>query len=181
MKRAARTLSFLIALTATSFIAAQSDDRNQRTREFVVMGYQGLRIELTSGKGPYLRTLMDLLRTPTEAETKTTDQLKALLKIYPNIMDFADQVIMLGVKTEETAKIMAEVPVPSGPGIATGDKLVNALEHLTRGMAITVTLKTGEKLKGTYAEYTAKRLWIRGAARRSVHLDDILALESPKP
>jgi hypothetical protein len=180
MKPAVKILSLLTILASASVVFGEFSDQGQRTKEFVVMGYQGIQIDLTSGKGPYLRTLLDLLNTPVDAETKTTAQLKSLLKTHSNIMDFADQVVLLGTKAEEVTKAMAEVPVPSGPGIYTGDKLVNALQHLTRGMAVTVTLKTGEQLKGTFVEYSAKRLWIRGADRRVVSLDDILALEAPQ-
>jgi hypothetical protein len=179
MKAAVKTASFLALLTTTALISAHSSDSQPRTREFVVMGYQGIQIDLASGKGPYLRTLLELLQTPADAEIKTIEQLKAAFKTYPNIMDFADQVVLLGTKGEAAAKVMAEVPVPQGSGIYSGDKLVHALEHLTRGMGVKVTLKTGEQLKGTFVEYSAKRLWIRGGTRRAVFLDDILALEAP--
>ncbi len=172
------SVGVFVVLSATS-AWSQTDDQNLRAREFVVMGYQGLRLELTSGTGPYMKTLFDLLRIPSDMEIKTTEQLKMLLKKDTNIMDFADRVVELGQVTRETAQIMADTPVPSGPGIYSGDGLTNALEHLTRGMAVTVTLKTGEQLKGFFSDYNGKRLWLRGASRRTVHLDDILAVEAP--
>lgn len=180
MKPAVKAVFILTATAVTSLAFAQVENQDLRIKEFVVMGYMGVQVDLKSGKGPYLRTLLDLLNTPTDAEAGTLVQLKSLGKKHSNIMDFADQVVLLGRKTGETAKLMAEVPVPSGPGIYTGEKLVNALEHLTRGMEIGLTLKTGEQLKGTFVDYSMKRLWIRGAARRSVSLDDILALEAPQ-
>src|SRR4051794_994041 len=73
----------------------QTDAQKQRVREFVVMGYQGINVELNSKKGPYLTTLMELLGAPSGAETKTRDALMALLKSNPNIMDFADRVAEL--------------------------------------------------------------------------------------
>lgn len=167
-----------VFLTASAW--PLTNDGNLRAREFVVMGYQGLQLELRSGTGPYLTTLFDLLGIPSDMEAKTTEQLKVLLKANTNIMDFADRVVELGQATRETAQIIANTPVPSGPGIYSGDTLVNALEHLTRGMAITVTLKTGEQLKGLFGEYSGKRLWLRGASKRTVHIDDILAVEAPE-
>jgi hypothetical protein len=144
------------------------------------MGYQGIGIDLESGKGPYLRTLLDLLRTPAGEESPTSDRLRNLFKTYPNIMDFADHVIPLISMSVETSTGPARVLIPPGPGVYSGDDVVNALEHLTRGMAITVTLKTGEQLKGTFSEYSSKRLWIRGATRKSVLLEAILAIEAPR-
>lgn len=178
--RIKKVLFILALLSPIAFIYGQPEDRRLRLREFVVMGYQGIQLELSSGKGPYVRTLLELLNTPASAEKKTVDQLKSLVKTHPNIMDFADQVALLeGVASAEAAA-MANVPVPSGPDVFSGDRLTNALEHLTRGMTIKVTLKTGEQLKGTFTDYVGKRLWIRGAARRTVHRDDILAIEAPK-
>ncbi len=182
MNQVRSLISFLfIGLTAYGSVRAQADDQIHRTREFVVMGYHGIQMDLGSGKGPYLRTLNDLLRTPAEAEGKITDQLKTLLKTYPNIMDFADQVVLLVASSSASTPVASmKMPLPSGPGVFSGEKLLSALEHLTRGMEITVYLKTGEQLKGMFAEYSARRLWVRGAARRSVFLDDILALEAPQ-
>ena len=37
-------------------------DSELRTRQFIVMGYQGIATELTIGKGPYLRSLEELLQ-----------------------------------------------------------------------------------------------------------------------
>ncbi len=181
MKPAIRPALMLLALFSLSTLTyGNDDDCRVRIREFVVMGYQGIQIDLMSGKGPYLRTLLDLLKIPTDAEKKTTDQLASLGKANLNIMDFADQVVLLGTEVQASAMAMADVPVPKGPGIYTGEKLMNALEHLARGMGITVTLKTGERLKGMFVDYSARRLWIRGAFRRVVSLDDILALEAPQ-
>lgn len=174
-----RTLfSGLLFLLVSLPLCAQSQDRLERTRQFVVMGYQGIHLELTSRPGPYLKTLLELLETPTDRERKTTEQLKELLKSYPNIMDFADQVVRLQSVVEKEMGAVP-VPVPQGPSIYTGEKMVDALEHLTRGMSVTVYLKTGEQLKGTFSEYTSRRLWLRGAARRTIALDDILAVDAP--
>lgn len=177
-------IGVILAACAVSAVPARggNEDQEQRVRAFVVMGYQGIYGELAAAKGPYVRTLLDLLRTPPEAESRTADQLRALIKRHPNIMDFADQVLLLraGGPSGAAAANAAPAMVPDGPGVYSGEDLVNALEHLTRGMAVTVHMKTGEQLKGTFSDYAAKRLWLRGASRRSIQVDEILALEAPQ-
>src|SRR4051812_26630976 len=74
-------------------ISARPDPR--RARELAVMGYQGLATELGSEHGAYLRSLEELLGVRPEDATVFEGQLRQLLKQYPNIMDFADQVVAL--------------------------------------------------------------------------------------
>lgn len=170
----------LALLPASGVMAATAADQELRIREFVVMGYHGIELELQSKSGPYLRTLLELMGAPAGAEAKLTGELKGLLKARPNIMDFADQVAALRAASPAQATAPAPRPIPEGKNIYSGDRLVNALEHLTRGMEVRVTLKTGEQLKGRFSEYISKRLWLVGAARKSVSLDDISFIEAPE-
>ncbi len=174
-------ISLIFFLVGAGFSAAAIDDQSLRIKEFVVMGYEGIRLELRSGNGPYLKTLTDLLNVPPTDSAKTIDQIRSFSKTFPNIMDFSDQVVALRKEQKGPAGTMeTSIPIPTGPGIYSGNKLENALSHLTRGMNVTVYLKTGEQVKGGFAEYNMRRLWLRGADRRSFLIDDILAIEAPQ-
>ena len=69
---------------------------------------------------------------------------------------------------------------PAGTSTYSGDKLENALNHLTKGMKITVFSKGGGQISGRFDEYTVHQLWITGALRKSFQLDDILAIDAPQ-
>ncbi len=181
----------MLAVIGPAPISAQGDDqtgafgrvdnRAQRTKEFVVMGYEGILFELRSGEGAYLRTLLDLLKTNPDQRTKTIEQTRLLSRTYPNIMDFAEQVMKLHSESAEGASaVETQVLLPEGPNVYSGEKLENALNHLTRGMKITVFSKGGRQFSGRFEEYAVRRLWIKGASRRSFLIDDILAVEAPR-
>jgi hypothetical protein len=167
----------LLPVLFGSVNGAVKNDRSLRTREFVVMGYEGIRSELRKGEGPYLRTLMELLEVPATERDRVQENVRAFAEQSPNIMDFADRVAALAFVPAD-APGQAAVVLPSGPNIVSGAGLENALAHLTRGTPVTVYLKSGERLKGVVVEYSAGRLWLRGADRRSARSADILALES---
>lgn len=174
---------FLLASTVlfvgVPYTQAQSNG-TLRTKEFVVMGYAGILFELRSGEGPYLRTLTDLLKTKLDQRAQVLKQIRSLSETYPNIMDFAEQVIklqqesMAGSHSSETP-----ISLPLGPGIYSGEQLESALNHLTKGMKVTVFSKTGGQFSGQFVEYAVRRLWIQGASRKSFRLDDILAIDAP--
>lgn len=175
----------LVLVTAVPLaygIETNGSDRVLRTREFIVMGYAGLRADLQGGSGPYLRTLLDLLGTPDGQKKVVADRARALLSSYPNIMDFADQVVSLRTvtATESSPGMETVVPPPTGPGISSGTELENTLLHFTRGRAITVFLRDGRQVKGTFVDYDDRRLWLRGADRRSISLDEIIAVAEPQ-
>jgi hypothetical protein len=157
--------------------AAGNDAR--RTREFVVMGYGGIVSELRSGEGPYMRTLLELLKRNADQRTQTIDQIKSLSKAHSNIMDFADEVVKLQLDGP-ARDVDVAIPVPMGPTIYSGDRLENALNHLTRGMPITIFTKGGGRASGQFEEYAAHRLWIKGTAHQSFLLSDIVAVDAPR-
>ena len=166
------------AFLAMTGLCAPGDDGALRTREFVVMGYYGLRSDLEKGAGTYLDTLMALLGAPDEKRGKVADQVRELSRKHTNIMDFADQVLAL--RSAAAAPAEPSVPPPAGPNVISGPGLENALSHFTRGEPVTVYLRTGERLKGVFSEFNARRLWIRGAPRRWVGLDEIAAVQTEK-
>ena len=174
------TIRFMALAAMTSFIcvaarSADAGDAAQRTREFAVMGYEGLAADLDQGDGPYVRTLMELLGVAEADRPRTLERVRAVEKANPNIMDFADAVAALQTSTAAAAAV---VPVPSGPATYAGDRLEGALTHLTRGMKVTVYTRDGGRFAGIFDEYAAGRLWVTGGPRRWFRRDDILAVES---
>jgi hypothetical protein len=179
MKNAGRIGFWLIALAALGFSAASDagvPDQAQRTKEFVVMGYVGLQADLRANGGPYLSTLLDLLGALPSEAASVTDQVRALAEQNKNIMVFAEAVTALQRETAERPE--ASVNLPSGPNVVSGRGLENFLTHLTRATPLNVYLTSGDRLAGVFVEYGTGRLWLRGAARRSVPLKEILAVET---
>lgn len=171
------TLLVLISLRVNGF---SFDEKSQRAKEFIVMGYQGIIFEINSGSGAYIKTLMDLLNVSSDQKEQTLEKVRSLSKSNLNIMDFADQVLLLqGSNSSTLSTSAAVVPIPTGKSIYSGDKLENALNHLTRGMGVTIFAKSGDQYKGRFEEYSVKRLSIRGASKKSFHLNDILAIDAP--
>ena len=179
------TCFLAVAFIMTAFICRATEGNNdaaQRAKEFVVMGYEGIQFELKAGEGPYLKTLTELLNTKPEDHAQTVAHIRSLSSQFPNIMDFAENVVKLRVEPvgrSMDASVPSTPPIPIGPSIYSGDKLANALDHMTRGMRITVFVKTGGRFKGRFEEYTLRRLWILGSSRQSFLLDDILAIDAP--
>lgn len=174
-----------VGLTAadqpTEATAVSHNDGALRTKEFVVMGYQGLMIDLRAGSGPYLSTLIDLLNVVSSEQPDVVTKVRSLAKSYPNIMDFADQILLMQrLNPYQSEAPLTPVVMPTGPSIYSGDKLENALNHLTRGMPVTVYLKNGQQVKGDFIEYDNSRLWLRGETRKSILQRDILAVDAPK-
>ncbi len=125
-----------------------------------------------------MRTLMDLLNIGADDTKKALDDIKVLAKKFPNIMDFADAVLKLRNDVRAEEAIRETVVLPTGPTVYSGDKLDNALNHLTKGMKITVYLKTGQQFTGQFEEYNVKRLRMKSDGSRSFHINDILALDA---
>jgi len=177
-------LTLLLGLLAPWAVSAESD-RRERTKEFLVMGYQGLITELSTQRGPYLNTLLDLLGTDSGQQAQMIGELKVAAKAYPNIMDFTDHVLERYLpKTAAPSPLPVPppssnlVPLPVNASVYTGESLENALMHLGKGMKVTVYLKNGERVSGTVNEYDARRLWIRTPKARSFKLDEIRGLEA---
>lgn len=145
------------------------------------MGYQGILFDLRSGDGPYLKTLTELLGTNSDDRAKIIKEIRTLSNTQLNIMDFADNVIKLQSATAPgAAAAPAQIVMPTGPSIYSGDELEKALHHLTRGMSVTVYTKGGMRVTGQFEDYNAKRLWLKDTARKSFLLDEILAIDAPR-
>ncbi len=167
--------------------AAAAEVDALRTKEFLVMGYEGLQHDLASGRGPYVATLMDLLQVPPDRQGAAIARVQSAAASSPNIMDFADRVLAVYVSTgtaargADTAAPLSSVEaLPAGIALYSGDGLENALRHLGKGMRVTVYLKTGLKVSGAVSDYDAGRLSIRTPAPRTFKRDDIRALEAPE-
>ncbi len=188
MQRRNGTIAFLLLAWLISVGYAAQDPR--RVQSFVVMGYQGLVDNIQSGQGPYLRTLMELQGVSAERQPEVLKQLRDSAARYPNIMDFADHVagvpsvpppVRLVPPSSEsvvpTASAVTLAPLPASA--YSGDRLENALRHLTRGMPVTVYTNTGEVVRGRVSEYDARRLTLSKPTARSFTLDQIRGIESP--
>ncbi len=173
MRRLLLLFMLLLLNISPPLLASEKvSDRTLRVREFVVMGYQGIVGELSAGKGPYLTTLEALLNVPTERQGQMTGDLSRLVKEYPNIMDFADHVLLL----RGAAPMVTEAtPVPS----AAAAELENSLQHLSKGVKVILHLHSGEKVEGIAADYNGKTLWIRNPGMKSFRKEEIQALDVP--
>jgi len=183
MKISAIVLMTALLVTLLAPVRATGADEETasklRARQFVVMGYLGIRSDLERGSGPYLNTLFDLLGTPASDRSALVEEIRSLAAVHLNIMDFADRVTAIHVSSPAGAA--STVPLPSGPTVHSGDSIAGALGQLTRGAPVAVYLHGGEIVEGTFVEYQARRLWLRGASRRSVLLRDIAAVNVAKP
>jgi hypothetical protein len=165
--------------------AASESSQVQRSRAFIVMGYEGLMKDLNSGQGPYLKTLQELLNIPEDKRASTVPALREVAKTYPNIMDFADQILAWNSQQPKMATSgsrATEAPstaLPVSTSLYTGDKLDSALEHLTAGMRVTVYLQNGEQYEGKSAYYSTHRLTIRTPNTQSFTRDQIRAILAP--
>jgi hypothetical protein len=85
---------YMVTLQSAS---ASLDANNQRTqaervKEFIVLGYTNLQSDLKNGSGQYLSSLLELLNVPTDNHAKAIKTIQTLGNVYPNIMEFANQV-----------------------------------------------------------------------------------------
>ena len=81
-----RRNSFVIFLACASLlvIGKQLDAQTEnRTKEFIVMGYEGVIADLPSGDGPYLKTLRELLKATPDQWPKMIEQIRSFSKTYP--------------------------------------------------------------------------------------------------
>lgn len=178
IRKSSRTLLLPILLVCLHSPASAVDpDASLRARQFVVMGYHGIVLDLERGSGAYLSTLADLLGVPDAEHGALAGEVQALVKAHPNIMDLADRVGDL--QRTSRAVVPTALPVPSGPNVRSGTAIEPALRHATRGTPVTVFLHGGESMSGRFVEFQTRRLWLRGASRRSVLLRDIAAVEIP--
>jgi hypothetical protein len=135
---------------------------------------------LNSREGAYLRTLQDLLNIQPNQQIQFIEDIKVLAKKHLNIMDFADEVLKLQQTQATVSAIQFQDVIPNGPHIYSGEKLENALNHLTRGMPLTIYTKSGAQFGGHFVSYQAKRLWIKGPSRETFLLNEILAIDAPQ-
>jgi hypothetical protein len=181
-KPSLRVFALIGGLAFVSALCGHAEDSSSqlRVKEFAVMGYEGLRYELHGREGSYTTTLMELLNVEKPQRAEISAKVRTLLDRYPNIMDFAEQVVQLRAPASTVSTTTAQMALPTGPHIYSGDRLENALNHLTRGMSVTVHLKTGARVTAPFEEYTVRRLWLKGQKRQSFRLDDIVAIEAPQ-
>jgi len=78
-----------------SVSAGPAKEREQKVKEFIIVAYTNIRTDLNSGSGPYITSLLSLLKVPAENSDDAAKAIKLLASNYPNILEFADEVIRL--------------------------------------------------------------------------------------
>lgn len=70
----------------------------QKLVNFIVAGYSHITVELVSGTGPYLSSLMEMAVIPAQGRPEAEKKVKALASVYTAIPDFADKTADLLLK-----------------------------------------------------------------------------------
>ncbi|HEX4046854.1 MAG TPA: PEGA domain-containing protein [Elusimicrobiota bacterium] len=71
----------------------------QKAREYIVIAYDNIIPQLTTGQGDYVRSLLGVLKIPAADQAEAIKKLRALSEVYTEIPDFADRAIELYLKT----------------------------------------------------------------------------------
>lgn len=74
----------------------------QKVKDFVVISYRQLMDDVHAGKGPYLLSLIALLKLPASDSGDTAKKLTVLSSIYPTIPDFAEHVCDLAAASDKS-------------------------------------------------------------------------------
>jgi hypothetical protein len=77
---------------STAFEGTTSLTEKQKIKDFIVVGYRDIIVDLQKGSGQYLASLLDLLNLPPNQRDETIKRIRALSQAYPNIVEFADHV-----------------------------------------------------------------------------------------
>jgi hypothetical protein len=75
--------------------APSAKTRDERVKEFIVVAYTNIRTDLNAGNGPYILSLLSLLNVPQQNSEEATKAVRLIALNYPNILDFADEVIRM--------------------------------------------------------------------------------------
>jgi len=75
--------------------APSTKSRDERVKEFIIVAYTNIRSDLNAGNGPYISSLLSLLNVPQENSEEAAKTVKLIASNYPNILDFADEVIRM--------------------------------------------------------------------------------------
>ncbi len=70
----------------------------QKAKEFIVIGYANILNNLRAGQGPYLSSLLTMLKIRQENRDEATKKIRALSEAYTEIPEFADHVVNLYIK-----------------------------------------------------------------------------------
>jgi len=85
---------------ANSIDAAGQKNQAERVKDFVVIGYNSLRVDIKNGSGPYLSSLLELLQIPENNCAGAIQTIQTLCDKYPNIVEFASQINTAFPETE---------------------------------------------------------------------------------
>jgi hypothetical protein len=72
--------------------------RKTQAKDYIVLSYNNLMIDLSKGSGEYLNSLTNTLAIPENNKTEAISKIRALSEIYTDVPTFADRVIELYLK-----------------------------------------------------------------------------------
>jgi len=72
-----------------------TNPKSQKTKEFIVMGYNNILSDLSKGQGAHLFSLLQSLEIPNRNKSEATRKIRALSEIYTDVPEFAEQVVSL--------------------------------------------------------------------------------------
>ena len=83
---------------STSIDSKTSEPVRQKAKDFIVINYQDIVVDLRKGEGQYMTSLMDMLKIPSDAKDQAIKKIRGLSEAYTNISEFADHVVEIYVK-----------------------------------------------------------------------------------
>ena len=81
-------------LCSTTFFGSDK----AKVKEFIVVSYSNLKVDLSKGKGDYLDSLLSMLGIKDSKKSDSIKKIKSLSEIYDVIPEFAEQVANLFLK-----------------------------------------------------------------------------------
>lgn len=70
-----------------------ADNSKAKVKDFIIVSYRSLSIDISQGKGEYLSSLLNLLKVPPDKMQPAIQNFQKLMQQSSNIPDFADKVI----------------------------------------------------------------------------------------
>jgi len=158
----------------------------KETHDFIIVSYRELMKDLSKGEGPYLKTLLDMLKLKAEDKPQAIKKIQALSEAYSNINEFADRVVDLyRAHIEETAYAVEPstpvaqpevTPIPTGPAWEPAPALMDVrdftqfLRTLSPGIHVQLYLTDGQLYSGEFERHQDGLVWLK--VPRSVQVFD---------
>lgn len=135
----------LIPNGTTKLEEGSTRSSDQKTKDYIVLAYKDILIDLQKGDGQYLSSLLELLHVKPEGKSDAVKKIRALSEVYTVIPDFADHVIDL-YRTPQANSIPSTEP-PAVDAVAP-QPAPECPFQLSVGQFVRVNLKSGESETG---------------------------------